>query len=318
MLKITSFFVGVDVSKNTLDVCIYPNNESFKFANSVMGINALLKKLSYYSVVEQIVCESSGGYENLLLNLCADANYKVWQVDPKRIKAFIASQGIKAKTDKIDAKMIARFASLHKAEYVKYKRSDNNDKISALVKRRANLTEMAAIEKRRAKGPVGYYCKNSIENILNFIDQEINTVTTEINDLISQDKEMLERKKILESIPGIGATTATALIADMPELGRIENKQAAALLGVVPYTRQSGTYQGIETINGGRSAPRKALYMAALTATRCNPVMKTFYNRLRSAGKKPKVAVVAVMNKLIVTSNAMLKNKTTWTLVASS
>lgn len=317
MNKITKFSVGVDVSKNWLDVHIHPKNEDYKIANSAKGISGLLKILLGYNI-NQIACESSGGYENLLLNLCADAGYKVWQIDPKRIKAFIMSQGIKAKTDKIDAKMIAKFAHLQEPEYVKHKRSDNNDKIRALVRRKTDLTEIAAVEKKRLKGPTGYYCKERIEGLLTFISKEINELTAEIENLIAQDNEMKECKEILESIPGIGAATAAALIADMPELGKIENKQAAALLGVVPYTKQSGIYQGVETISGGRAAPRQALYMAALAATRYNPVMKDFYNRLRSNGKKPKVAVVAVMNKLIVTSNAMLKKKTKWTVTATS
>jgi len=317
MEKITNFFVGVDVSKNWLDVHIHPKNESLQFDNSDIGIEKLLKVLSKHTI-EQIVCESSGGYENLLLKLCCDAGYKIWQIDPKRIKAFIASQGVKAKTDKIDAKMIARFASQQQSEYSKYKRSDDNEKVRALVRRRADLTEMAAMEKKRLKGPSGYYCRERIESLLAVINKDIESLGIEIKNLIEQNEEMKERKEILESIPGIGATTAAALIADMPELGKLENKQAAALLGVVPYTKQSGMYKGIEVISGGRPAPRCALYMAALAASRYNPTMKIFYNRLRTAGKKPKVAIVAVMNKLIVTSNAMLKKKMKWSVVATS
>jgi transposase len=317
MMNITNFFVGVDVSKNWLDVYIHSQDKHYKFENSTMGIKKFFKILSNYTI-ELIACESSGGYENLLLNLCADANYKVWRIDPKRVKDFIKSQGIKAKTDKIDAKMIARFASIQQPEYVKHKRSDNNDKIRALVRRRTDLTEIAATEKRRLKGPVIRHCKERIEKFLNYIDNDINELTMEIENLIAQDNEMKECAEILESIPGIGKVTAAALIADMPELGKIENKQAAALLGVVPYTKQSGMYQGVEIISGGRAAPRRALYMAALAAVRYNPIMKNFYNRLREAGKKPKVAVVAVMNKLIVTSNAMLKKKTKWITMATS
>jgi transposase len=300
-----------------LDFCIYPRNEFFKVANSTVGISNLLRTFSSYTI-DQIVCESSGGYENLLLNLCSDAGYKIWQIDPKRIKAFIMSQGIKAKTDKIDAKMIARFASQQQPEYTKYKRSDNNDKIRALVRRKADLTEMASMEKKRLKGPSGYYCKERIENHLNIINNDIEALSIEIKNLIDQDEDMKERRDILESIPGIGEATSAALIADMPELGKIENKQAAALLGVVPYSKQSGMYKGVEVISGGRPAPRCALYMAALAASRYNPVMKNFYNRLRTSGKKPKVAIVAVMNKLIVTSNAMLKKKTKWQPIATS
>ena len=311
MEKITNFFVGVDVSKKWLDIYIHPKNEFFRISNCVIGINKLLQTLSAYNI-ERIVCESSGGYENLLLNLCAEAQYKIWQVDPKRIKAFIVSEGIKAKTDKIDAKMIALFASQKEPKYDKHQKSLVHCKLRALVQRKTDLTNMASMEKKRLNGPSGLYCKENIENILKIFSDNINTLDVEIQKIIDEDDDMNNRKQILESIPGIGKTTAANLIAHMPELGTVENKEAAALLGVAPYTKQSGTYKGQETISGGRFAPRCALYMAALTACRYNPVMKNFYSRLRNTGKKPKVAVVAVMNKLIVTINAMCKKNMKW------
>ncbi len=311
MKKITNFFVGVDVSKKWLDIYIHPKNEFFRISNCVIGINKLLQTLSAYNI-ERIVCESSGGYENLLLNLCAEAQYKIWQVDPKRIKAFIVSEGIKAKTDKIDAKMIALFASQKEPKYDKHQKSLIHCKLRALVQRKTDLTNMASMEKKRLNGPSGLYCKENIENILKIFSDNINTLDVEIQKIIDEDDDMNNRKQILESIPGIGKTTAANLIAHMPELGTVENKEAAALLGVAPYTKQSGTYKGQETISGGRFAPRCALYMAALTACRYNPVMKNFYSRLRNTGKKPKVAVVAVMNKLIVTINAMCKKNMKW------
>src|SRR5258706_1576157 len=311
MKKITNFFVGVDVSKKWLDIYIHPKNEFFRISNCVIGINKLLQTLSAYNI-ERIVCESSGGYENLLLNLCAEAQYKIWQVDPKRIKAFIVSEGIKAKTDKIDAKMIALFASQKEPKYDKHQKSLVHCKLRALVQRKTDLTNMASMEKKRLNGPNELYCKENIENILKIFSDNINTLDVEIQKIIDEDDDMNNRKQILESIPGIGKTTAANLIAHMPELGTVENKEAAALLGVAPYTKQSGTYKGQETISGGRFAPRCALYMAALTACRYNPVMKNFYSRLRNTGKKPKVAVVAVMNKLIVTINAMCKKNMKW------
>ena len=279
--------------------------------NTQVGIEQLLQIFSHNNIA-QIVCESSGGYENLLISLCAAAGYKVWRVDPKRVKAFIASEGVKAKTDKIDAKMIALFASQKEASYTQSQRSDTDEKIRALVRRKADLTEMAAIEKRRLKGPTGQFCKGSIERHLDVINQDIQSLEIEIQDLISQNAELSAKSDILQSIPGIGKSTAAALIADMPELGTIDNKKAAALLGVVPYTKQSGMYKGCETIYGGRPAPRKALYMAALCATRFNKPMRIFYGRLREKGKKPKVAVVAVMNKLVSTMNAMLRKNEKW------
>jgi len=311
MKKITNFFVGVDVSKNWLDIYIHPKNEFFRISNCFIGITKLLQTLSIYKI-ERIVCESSGGYENLLLDLCREAQYKIWQVDPKRIRAFIISEGIKAKTDKIDAKMIALFASQKEPKYDKHKTSLIHYKLRALVQRRTDLTNMAAMEKKRLNGPTGLYCKENIQNILKIFSDNINILDIEIQKIIDEDDDMNNRKQILESIPGVGKTTAANLIAHMPELGTVENKQAAALLGVAPYTKQSGIYKGQEIISGGRFAPRCALYMAALAACRYNPVMKNFYSRLRNTGKKPKVAVVAVMNKLIVTINAMCKKNMKW------
>lgn len=311
MNNVTKNFVGVDVSKGWLDICIYPIEKYMKVDNTEEGINQSLKVFSKSNIV-QIVCESSGGYENLFVSLCADAGYKVWRVDPKRVKAFIASEGVKAKTDKIDAKMIAIFASQKEASYTQNVRSELDEKIRALVRRKADLTEMGAMEKKRLKGPTGQFCKDKIERHIKTIDQDILEIEKEIQELITQSPELSNKSDILQSIPGIGKSTAAALIADMPELGTIDNKKAAALLGVVPYSKQSGTYRGSEVISGGRPAPRKALYMAVLCATRYNKPMKVFYDRLRKNGKKPKVAVVAVMNKLIVTINAMLRDNKKW------
>ena len=311
MNNITKNFVGVDVSKNWLDVYIHPKKQALRVDNTQVGIEQLLPTFSHNNIA-QIVCESSGGYENLLISICANAGYKVWRIDPKRIKAFIASEGVKAKTDKIDAKMIALFASQKEASYMQNQRSDTDEKVRALIRRKADLTEIAATEKRRLKGPTGQFCKDRIENFISIIDKEIKSLATEIEEMIEQNTELSAKSDILQSIPGIGKSTAAALIADMPELGTIDNKKIAALLGVVPYANQSGMHKGCETIYGGRPAPRKALYMAALCATRFNKPMKIFYDRLREKGKKPKVAVVAVMNKLISTMNAMLRKNEKW------
>jgi transposase len=311
MHKLTKNFVGVDVSKNWLDVYILPQEQHIKVDNTPEGIKRLLQLFAKNNIV-QIVLESSGGYEHLLMHTCTTAGYKVWQVDPKRIKAFIASEGYKAKTDKIDAQMIAQFASQKESSYAPHKMSPINETMRTLIRRRADLTEMAAMEKKRLKLPFGHVCKEQIERHLSFLDQEIKNLDDQVQKLIKQDEHLSNRNNILQSIPGVGKTTAAALLADMPELGAIDNKKAAALIGVAPYTRQSGMYRGSEAIGGGRHLPRKALYMAALTASRSNKQMKEFYTRLRDKGKKPKVAIVAVMNKLTVTINAMLRKDERW------
>ena len=311
MQNVTKIYVGVDVAKNWLDIHIHPLGESMRVDNSVDGLDRICKQLADKSV-EQIVCESSGGYENLMVNTLRAKKYVVWRVDPKRVKAFIASEGVKAKTDAIDARMIALFASQKQCKYLTKGKSDSALQLTALVKRRNDLSEIAALEKRRMKAPDSHYCRASIENIIKIAETEVADLDRKINELIKNDSDFNNRKKIIESIPGLGPVTAAALLANMSELGTLENKEAAALLGVAPYSKQSGTYRGFEFISGGRFLPRKALYMAALTAARCNPMMKIFYTRLRKAGKKAKVALVAVMNKLIGVINAMLKKNTPW------
>jgi transposase len=311
MNSVTKNFVGVDVSKNWLDVHIHPKNQMLRVDNTTAGLDQLLAILSQ-DTISQIVCESSGGYENLLMGSCDNAGYRVWRVDPKRIKAFIVSEGIKAKTDKIDAKMIALFASQKEAPYISNKRSDCDEKINILIRRKEDLTSILVMEKQRLNGPTGKFCKDKIERFINIIEQDIEDIEDEIQDCILQDSHLSSKSDILQSIPGIGKATAATFIAHMPELGIVDNKKVAALLGVVPYTRQSGMHRGRETISGGRSAPRKALYMAALSATRFNKPMKTFYDRLREKGKKPKVAIVAVMHKLVVTMNAMVRKGEKW------
>lgn len=311
MKNVANVFVGVDVSKLFLDICLYPKNLFFKVKNNDDGIEKFFDTLSSYEI-ERVAFESSGGYENLLLDHCQQAGYAVWQIDPKLVKAFIISEGVKAKTDKIDAKMIALFASKKEPRHEKMAIAENQKKLRALVQRRDALVAMSSMEKKRLNGPMATYCKVDIEEMLKIFADSINAFEVKIQKIIAEDSKMRQRKEILESIPGIGSTTAASLIAHMPELGDITNKQAAALIGVAPYSKQSGMYQGNEMISGGRFAPRCALYMAALSACRYNPVMKHFYGRLRCAGKKPKIAVVAVMNKLICTINAMCTKNTKW------
>lgn len=306
-----NIFVGIDISKKNLDVHFNPLNKSFRIENSSAGIEELLKALSSYKV-DQIVCESSGGYEYLLIKTLRNEQYKVWHIDPKQIKAFVKSQGVKAKTDKIDAKMMALFASKNQPQYQQKNRSEQNEILSALVRRRTDLTDMAAMEKRRFSHPHQMYCKQDIKDHISFIEKQIKEIQNQIDKIIDNDDDLKKKSNLIQTMPGIGKTTAAALISEMSELGTISNKQAGALVGVVPYPQESGNYKGEAHIEGGRKMVRHILYMACLSTCRYNPKFREFYQRLKAAGKKSKVAMVAVMRKMIVGINMMLYKNEAW------
>lgn len=311
MNNLPNVFVGVDVSKKYLDVHIFPENKSLREKNDSNCFDKLSQHFSKYRV-EQIVCESSGGYEHNFFNYLNENNYKTWIVDPKRIKGFIVSEGVKAKTDKIDAKMIAKFASKTKCEYIKQNKSVEYKELKELVRRKTEVTIMVSDEKRRLKGPTTIYSKNRISKHIDFMQEEIKELNIRIDFIIDKNEEMKEKAKILESMPGIGKATSACLISHLTELGTIDSKKISSLIGVAPFNRESGSFIGVAKISGGRPIPRKALYMAALTASRSNPKLKMFYNKLIKSGKKPKVALIAVMRKMIVILNAMVKNNKMW------
>lgn len=312
MENLTKICVGVDVSKNQLDVHLHPISKAISFTNSEEGIRKLTEQLLAYSV-EQIVCESTGGYEDLMLKMLRGAGYKVWQVEPNRIKSFIRSKGKKVKTDAIDAHMIALFAAQVSQEYEHVEYGENHAMIRDLVKRRKDLNEMIVSEKLRLKHPSQTICSADIQAHLDFMQKQLKEIEDKIQNLIDKDDDLTKKAKIIESMPGIGKATAAILIAEIPELGSIENKSAAALVGVAPYTQQSGQYRGKAFISGGRTAVRSGIYMAALVAARYNPALKEFYRRLCDIGKKPaKVALVAVMRKMITILNSMIKAQTPW------
>lgn len=312
MTNVSKIYVGVDVSKDQLDLYLHPEGILFSFLNTQMGVKKMVDLLSSYDV-ERIVCESTGGYEDLMLKILREAGYKVWQVEPNRIKSFIRSKGRKAKTDAIDARMIALFAVQEAPEhnYVDY--GKNTKIIHDLVKRKQDLTGMMVAEKLRLNHPSQINCSAQIQEHINFMSEQIKQLETRIKQLIDDDDDLNKKAKIIESVPGVGKATAAMLIAALPELGTTDNKKISALIGVAPYTRESGVYRGKSCIGGGRGNVRTALFMAALVASRFNPVLKEFYRKLCDVSKKPpKVALVAVMRKLITILNTMVKNQTKW------
>lgn len=311
MNNLTEIYIGVDISKDYLDIFIYPTGKSYRIKNADHDIKQFIKKINVYNV-KQIACEATGGYEILLKKLLKKSSLNLKVIDPRRIQGFKSASGMKAKTDKIDAKIIAEFIQKNENGYKEIEKSENLEILQSLVNRKNDLTLMLASEKNRLKHPSHERSIKSIETVIEFFETNIKQLTKEIQKLIASDNELNKKAKILESVPGVGPIAACTLLSFLPELGQVNSKQASALLGTAPYDNASGKFKGKSYIKGGRSVPRKVLYMCALTATNCNLILKNFYQKLLSTNKPSKVALVAVMNKLIKILNTMMKNGETW------
>ena len=306
MNNLSKVFVGVDISKSSLDFFIDPIGLSFKIDNSEKAIIKFIKQLSSYQVM-QIACEATGGYEKLLVSLLKEHSYDCWIVDPRRIKGFIIATGCKTKTDKIDAQKIAQFAAKNIPDYKSMSKTDNEKILQSLVNRKNDLTQYLAAEKTRMQHPSHALSIPSIKKLMSILEKEIKKIDNKITKLIATD-DMLDKKvKLLESIPGIGKATAALLVSFVPELGHVSNNEIAALVGVCPYNRESGTFKGRSFIRGGRAIPRNMLYMCALTTIKYHLPLKGFYDRLVAKGKPFKVAIIAVMRKLVIIANVILK-----------
>ena len=312
-MNISKNFVGVDVSKNSLDVYIHPLKKSYKFTNNSDGISEFISKLYETSAIEKVACEATGGYEVAMINLLKDHNFRVWRVNPRQMNAFIKSEGIHAKTDAIDAKYIALFASQKTQNYDMVDLSKDELKLKDLSKRRAVLVSMAKEEKTRYQNPnITDFCKEDIVQHLEFLNDKIAKFNDAIKEMLKESSEFKQKAKIITSMPGLGNTTTAVLLSELPELGKIDGRQIASLIGVAPYPKQSGNYKGKSKVSGGRKVIRHALFMAALSAVRHNPPINLFYERLIAAGKKPKVALLAAMRKMICILNAMIKKEELW------
>lgn len=313
MEMVAKVFVGVDVSKKHLDIHLHPINKALRVENSQNGMNLLLSFLSDYNgCIDNIVCESTGGYEALMIATLEDAGYQTWIVEPKRIKAFIASEGIRSKTDRGDARMIALFASQKKCPYATVELTAEAKKLQALNKRRIELKKIIVAEKLRLEHKLIAFCEKSTKKHIQYLENEVSAIDCEIEKILEQDGSLKRKVEIIDSIPGIGKVSAAAILAELPELGTLDRRQVAALAGVAPFTCESGMYKGIARTYAGRDLVRKALFMVALSATRHNKLLSAFYQGLLAKGKKGMIAIVAVMRRLIVIINAMVRDNREW------
>jgi len=305
----TKVFVGFDVSKDSLDVAIGTQKDIITFANDQKGVDALVKKLKRINA-QLTVFESTGGYELLAASCLADAGVAVVIVNPRQVRNFAKATGILAKTDAIDARVIAHFAEAVKPE-VRPLKDHQTSELAALVTRRRQLIEMIVAERNRLR-LANKRNKKDIEDHIRWLKKRLDKIETDIGKMIQSSPIWRCKDDILQSVPGIGPVTSASLICDLPELGVLSAKKIAMLVGLAPLNCDSGKYKGRRRIWGGRASVRSGLYMATMAAIRCNPAIKGFYQRLIAAGKCHKVAATACMRKLLIIANAMLRDQTLW------
>jgi len=298
-----SGIVGVDVSKARLD--IFFNDESWSVPNIWTSISKLAIKLVDLQP-KLIVVESTGGLEHALLTEFSSLGLPVALVNPRRVREFARSIGQLAKTDKVDAKLLARFGEAVKPEPTKMPTIEEQH-LSALMTRRRQVIEMLTMEKNHLNSthPV---TQESVTKIISLLQHELDELNEQIGEYIDQFPEFKKKDKILCSIPGIGKVTSAILLSDLPELGSIDRKKIASLVGVAPFNNDSGRFRGKRRIKGGRPTVRTVLYMATISAIKCNPVIRTFYKHLLDKGKIKKVAIVACMHKMLVYLNSIIRD----------
>jgi len=308
-LEAIAIFVGIDVSKARLDVAVRPWGQSESVTNDEAGIKSLVKRLGEIQPA-LIVLEATGGVERQLTRALVNAELPVVVINPRQVRDFAKATGQLAKTDSIDALVLARFA-----EAVRPALRPLPDEVTlelrGLIARRRQLTEMIVAERNRLGG-ASKTVRKRIDAHVRWLEAELQRADGDLDQSIRQSPIWQEKEDLLRSIPGIGPVISRTLLAELPELGGLNRKQIASLVGIAPLNRDSGTLRGRRAIWGGRASVRAALYMAALVASRRNSVISVFYKRLRTAGKAPKVALVACMRKLLTIINSMINHKTRW------
>lgn len=303
--------IGADISKDHIDLYSLPSGETLKVANDRKGFAAILKWIGTKGV-ERIVYEPTGPYHKAFERFMVVQRLTLSKVNPRSARRFCEATGRLAKTDRIDAAMLARYGTLLQPRLLHANTQTQND-LKELHMARLALIKDRTAAKNRAKNLSSPLLKRHNADRLRQIDRQIKAVDEAIMSLIGEDATLKARFDILISVPGISKVTAFTLLIEMPELGELDEKAAAALSGLAPMSRQSGRWTGRAFIAGGRAIVRQALYMPALVACRFNPDLSAKYNQLKAAGKLPKVAITAVMRKLIVLANALLKNNRKWT-----
>ena len=302
-------FVGIDVAKATLDIALRPSAQTWQVIYDDPHVEAFVTQLNELSPT-LIVVEATGGLERSLVAALVAARLPVIVINPRQARDFAKATGRLAKTDRIDAQVLAHYGEAIRASFRPLPDADTQQ-WRALVERRRQLVDMMTAEQSRLNTSPARV-RDSIEAHLAWLQQQLASLDDDLDDMLQSSPIWRERDDILQSTPGVGPVLSRTLMSPLPELGDLNRKEIAALVGVAPFNRDSGTWRGRRTIWGGRAAVRSVLYMSTLVATRHNPVIREFYERLLAAGKAKKVALIACMRKLLTILNAMVKNQQRW------
>lgn len=309
-------FVGIDVSKDCLDAHLLPEGTTRRFDNTPAGITALVAWLQPLAPT-LVVLEATGGYERPAIAAVSLKGLPVSLVNPKRVRDFAGALGRRAKTDELDAEVLAQFAQRVRPPVRPLADADTRE-LQALVTRRNQLIEMRTMESNRLAGATSRPIRRSIEAILRVLEKEIGKADADLGKAIENSPAWKAKDELLQSIPGIGPVTSRTLLADLPELGTLTREQVAALVGVAPVNRDSGRWNGKRFIAGGRAAVRRVLYLGSQAARQGNAVLAAFADRLEKAGKAPKVIRIALARKLIIIANAVLRDQKPWRNLAEN
>ena len=302
-------YAGIDVSKDQLDVHLAPSGQAFVAARNGEGLEELCRRLAEHAPT-LIAVEATGGFEAVVTAALISAGLPVVVVNPAQVRAYARALGTKAKTDPIDARVIACFAEATKPAIRPLPDADTRQ-LADLVARRRQIIAMITAEKQREKR-ASARMKRSIARLIKALQKELTSLDGDIDGMVRASPAWRDKEDLLASVPGVGGVTARTLLAELPELGSLTRRQIASLAGLAPCTRQSGQWRGKSFIEGGRASVRSALYMAAVTASRCNAPLTVFYQRLLAAGKAKKLALIAVARKLLTILNAILRDEKPW------
>jgi transposase len=306
----TNRYVGIDVAKAMLDVAIGSDGEVVRVENDEAGIGRLIEQLGGIAPT-LVVLEATGGYESLVAGAIVGRGIPVAVVNPRQVRDFAKATGVLAKTDRIDARVLARFAEAVRPEPRPLPTAEAKE-LEEFLGRRRQIVDMLTMEKNRLLIASTERMKKSLKKHIAWLEEALRRANDDIDKAIRKSPTWREQEDLLRSVPGIGPVSARTMLADLPELGTLNRKKIAALVGVAPLNRDSGTIRGTRTCWGGRASVRQVLYMAAVTAARSNPVIRRTYLALRARGKKHKVALVACMRKLLTILTAMVRDQRRW------
>jgi transposase len=302
--------IGIDVAKATLEIGLDTTEQTFSVKNDPQALPALVARLEALAP-ERIVVEATGGYEMHLVAACIAANLPIVVINPRQVRDFAKALGKRAKTDRVDALTLARFARAVRPEQRTYK-SEATQAVTVLVARRRQLTEMLVAEENRRQSPLFAEMADEFKEHIEWLQKRIAELDRDLQNQVRQTQQWREQDKLLQSAKGVGPLLSVTLLTQLPELGQLDRREIALLVGVAPISDDSGKRRGERHIAGGRAAVRSVLYMGTLAAIRFNPVIKEFYQRLLAKGKLKKVAITACMRKLLTILNAMIRDNEAW------